>query len=313
MSYLQMLQQARQQDADANARLWGALGNAALSAVDMKLKADERAKTQAQEQAKLFQQMGGVMLQANQGKQAAELLPKFREAVKTGYGVDLPNTSVVGEPITALPQGPVPLGAPAMAPVEIARDFSGEQTLNAIRGGLMLEPPRAPKPDLFRASPYENVIDQTTGKVVIPAQAKPVMEPPPKMGWVGNVYQELKPGVTRPTPVRQAAPRASRAPRDDSGRLVARWQENRFRYIEDYVKSRARQLPATTDPVTQQTTPTLPTKQQEDAWRAEAARRHDEAIPRPGGAQAPAGQKPVRTSALMDFYARYGIEGTDDA
>lgn len=277
MGFLELLQQRRQQG-DGLSRALSALGTGLAGTIT-------QGKADAKEQAKLYQQLGGLMLQSGQGKQAAELLPKFREAVKTGYGVDLPNTSVVGAPITALPQGPVPLGAPAMAPVEIGRDFSGQQTLDAIRGGLMLEKPKAPERDLFKASPYENVIDTRTGQVIIPAQSKPAPEAAPRMGWVGDVYQELKSGVTRPQ-------------RDNSA-AVRQWQMGRVNYIENYVKSRSAQLPMTMTMPDPEGTGTVsldkpvrqtPTQAQIDAWRKEAATHYDANVTRPNFDQPDSGQ-----------------------
>lgn len=295
MSYLQMLQQARQQDADANARLWGALGNAAMTFADLKLKGDAQAKTQAQDQAKLLQQMGGAMLQSGQGKEAAGLLPKFRDAIKTGYGVDLPNTNVVGAPIMS-GVVPVPPGEPPMKPMEIGRDFSGDQTLNAIRGGLMLERPKAPERDLFKASPYENVIDTRTGKVLIPAQTKPTAESAPRMGWVGDVYQELKPGVTRPA--REAAPRAQR---DDSPRLRQQWESGRLRYVEDYVNTMSKTLPMREDADGKMfRAPATP--QQIDTWRKQAQAYYDANVTRPfeqpGSGQAAPAVRGIRSNVI---------------
>ena len=297
MGFLELLQQRRQQG-DSLSRALSALGSGLADTMT-------QGKADAKEQAKLYQQLGGIMLQSGQGRQAAELLPKFREAVKTGYGVDLPNTSVVGAPITALPQGPVPLGAPAMAPVEIGRDFSGDQTLTAIRGGLMLEKPKAPERDLFKASPYENVIDTRTGQVIIPAQSKPAPEAAPRMGWVGDVYQELKPGLTRPA--REAAPRPER----DTSAAMRQWQTGRVRFIEDFVKSRAAQLPMTMvmqDPTSTKThrldkpIRETPTQAQIETWRKEAATYYDTNVTRPfeqpGSGQAAPAVRGVRSNVI---------------
>ncbi|MEB3196827.1 MAG: hypothetical protein VKP62_06445 [Candidatus Sericytochromatia bacterium] len=294
MGFLELLQQRRQQG-DGLSRALSALGAGLADTIT-------QGKAEAKEQAKLYQQLGGVMLQSGRGKDAAELLPKFREAVKTGYGVDLPNTSVVGAPVMAqVPNpdfiGPMPLGQTAMKRIEMGRDFGGEQTLDAIRGGLMLEKPKAPALDLFKASPYENVIDTRTGKVVLAAQPKPAPEAAPRMGWVGDVYQELRPGVTRPT--REAAPRAQR---DDTPRLRQQWESGRLRYVEDYVNTMSKTLPMREDADGKMfRTPAKP--EQIDAWRKQAQAYYDANVTRPfeqpGSGQAAPAVRGTRSAAIM--------------
>lgn len=301
MSYIQMLQQARQREDDGRAAFLASLGNMAMGLADMKFKADDRAKTQAQEQAKLFQQAGGAMLQSGRGKEAAELLPRFREAVKAGYGVDLPSTSVVGAPVMGqVPNpdfiGPMPLGQQAMKMGEVGRDFNNEQSMATIRGGLMLERPKAPGRDLFKASPYENVIDTRTGQVIIPAQSKPAPEAAPRMGWVGDVYQELKPGVTRPA--RAVAPRAQR---DDTPRLRQQWESGRLRYVEDYVSTMSKTLPMREDADGKMyRAPATP--EQIETWRKQAQAYYDANVTRPfeqpGSGQAAPAVRGIRSNVI---------------
>lgn len=324
MSYLQMLQQARQQDADANARLWGALGNAAMTFADLKIKGDERARTQAQDQAKLFQQMGGAMLQSGQGRQAAELLPKFREAVKTGYGVDLPNTTVVGAPVMGqVPNpdfiGPMPLGQQAMKRGEVGRDFGGDQTLAAIRGGLMLE---KPKRELTRVSPYDNLVDERTGEVVFRGQDRPGKMVPSYNADGTITYREVGEGLTvgaKPTAEKlfmsygpdgsitlvpgAAGTKLGARPvaQANNARALQQWETNRVRYVKAYVDSAVRQLPTDIEkgvPVKRAPTPEFLAQK-----TAEAEAYYDANVTRPfeqpGSGQAAPTVRGVRSSAIQ--------------
>lgn len=258
MGFLELLQQRRQQG-DGLSRAISAIGAGLADTIT-------QGRADAKEQAKLYQQLGGIMLQSGQGKQAAELLPKFREAVKTGYGVDLPNTSVVGAPVMGqVPNpdfiGPMPMGQQAMKLGEVGRDFNNEQSMAAIRGGLMLE---KPKRELTRVSPYDNLVDDRTGEVVFRGQDRPGKMVPSYNADGTITYREVGEGLTvgakptaeklfmsygpdgsitlvpgaagtklGPKPVTQA----------NNARALQQWQTNRVRYVKAYVDSAVRQLP----------------------------------------------------------------------
>jgi hypothetical protein len=146
----------------------------------------ESARQQAQQRAEVLRQQSQALVRPGatnaELQQAAALLPQYREALRTGFGIESMGPAVVGSPIMGpapkmpmtqppqprlarmpegmvaprlprTPEGPVferqPMGpgAEPMQPrvpqrMEIGRDFTGAGTMAGLRAGFMLPQPK---------------------------------------------------------------------------------------------------------------------------------------------------------------------------
>lgn len=132
MSYLDTLRQKRAEQ-DTFGRLLSTIGTGAAEAMT-------QSRAQAQERAKVLQQMGESARTSGDWETAARLIPEFQAAMQTGYDIKPMVAPQVGTPITRQQLGPVPLGAPPLPSVEIGRSFEAPETKKKIRAGLMLQP-----------------------------------------------------------------------------------------------------------------------------------------------------------------------------
>lgn len=192
MSYLAQLQEMRRQpDAIGGAiiglgQLAGGLGQAQQDAQDRQQKLEDRLREIATGKASALQKVGQSYVDQGNMQAAGKLLPDFAKSFNQAYGTDLPTAPIVGSPVMARgmdkveQQGPpqVP-GGKLLATVPTPymydtgkREFD-ESSQAAIRGGFLL-PKVKPEPrDLMTASPFEDVIDKATMKVIRPAIGKP--------------------------------------------------------------------------------------------------------------------------------------------
>lgn len=154
MSYLNLLQQQIQRDQE-NARRFASTIGSGFEAYfqeqerqrQLQQQEQQRKEQMALRQAEFIQQRLPGMRQAGMYKEMAGLLPAYRQAVKTGYGIDIPGGDVVGAPVYGKPTteqprpapsfiGPMPLGP---AP-ELRREFGGAMTRRALDERFMLPP-----------------------------------------------------------------------------------------------------------------------------------------------------------------------------
>lgn len=144
----------------------------------------------AQDRLAIIQKLGGVAVENKDGAAAAGYANQMPAMLKQGYGIDVPNQKLLGEPVMARgqdrpfieQQGPsqIPgqkvgvLGAMSPTPYQYdtgKRDLNNPRTLDQARKGLMLA---APTVEYGQLNPYEITYDKKTGKVIRQADEKPV-------------------------------------------------------------------------------------------------------------------------------------------
>ena len=109
MSYIQLLQQQLRQQtpfeqaisgaASGVANVYGASFAEQERQRQLQQQEKQRQEQMALRQAEFIQQRLPGMRQAGMYKEMAGLLPTYRQAVKTGYGIDIPGGDVVGAPV----------------------------------------------------------------------------------------------------------------------------------------------------------------------------------------------------------------------
>ena len=189
MSYLAQLQEMRRQpDAIGGAiiglgQLAGGIQQAQTDAEDRQRKLEDRLREIATGKAAALQKVGQSYVDSGNMAAAGKLLPEFSKSFNQAYGTDIPTAPILGSPVMkqgvekmeqlgpAMPGKLMPkVDTPAPYQYDTGERTFGADQEAAIRGGLLL-PKKAP--DLMTASPYENVIDKNTMKVVMPAIGKP--------------------------------------------------------------------------------------------------------------------------------------------
>lgn len=139
MSYLALLQQARQQP-DILGQIGSGLGEFARASI-----------ANAREQAKMLQEQGKIAVGEGNYEAAAKVIPQFNEAIRLGYGINPTVAPPVGAPVykPIMAEGPRPstsfIGPMPEVQVgmeEVGRNFGGAPTRQAIRTGLMMEKPK---------------------------------------------------------------------------------------------------------------------------------------------------------------------------
>jgi hypothetical protein len=295
--YIQQLAEANRQPGILGQIAIGA-GQAAGGLLDFQRQEEARKTKEAQDRLGIVQKVGQIAVENGDGSTAAALGNQMPGLLKQGYGIDVPNRQVIGEPIMARGmerpfiehKGPSPVPgqlvgvpSPTLQPTPYVydtgnRNLNNPRSLDASRQNLLIAKPKAewdlksvdPTHDLYRTGP--------DGKPQLVRAGTPRSE---KV----DPLLDLRRRTMEADLANKLNPKQ---PKDNSQqeyqRAFSHWQERGAAYVNDYVSLMARNSQRTKQtPSGIVTVP--PTPEQLAQWRkdGEALYRNSVAPPMPPG------------------------------